>query len=222
MDSVRKSVSGRQPARVEHLTLPKALKEHIDKRVAEGEFLSLDDYIRALVRADCDYRLRREDLLRDIDAGLADAEAWRVYDGDLTCSPRVMLTVSSGRGRLPGCGPCPARLKRVHASTCRRHQKHPYGMAGTRKTSPSSKAIASISKNGVKEENGVLATLFRPSLANAVILYPLLVAVFKRRSASTVSSMSIGNLAISSPTASLKMEVPLIWTIDLLDLFSTA
>lgn len=46
-----------------HVTLPKALKGHIDQCVAEGEFLSPDDYIRALVRADRAHRLRREDLL---------------------------------------------------------------------------------------------------------------------------------------------------------------
>lgn len=65
-----------------HVTLPKALKEHIEKRVAEGEFTSPSDYVRALVRAERDHRQRREALLRDIDAGLEDVEAGRVYEGE--------------------------------------------------------------------------------------------------------------------------------------------
>ena len=54
-----------------HVTLPQALKDHIEKRVAEGEFTSPSDYVRAA-------RARRAGLpgearppsLRDIDAGL--------------------------------------------------------------------------------------------------------------------------------------------------------
>ena len=65
-----------------HVTLPKALKEHIEKRVAEGEFTSPSDYVRSLVRAERTYREKRAALLRDIDAGLADIEAGRVYDGE--------------------------------------------------------------------------------------------------------------------------------------------
>jgi putative addiction module CopG family antidote len=65
-----------------HVTLPKALKEHIEKRVAEGEFTSPSDYVRALVRAERDHQLKREALLRDIDAGLADNDAGRVYGGE--------------------------------------------------------------------------------------------------------------------------------------------
>jgi putative addiction module CopG family antidote len=65
-----------------HVTLPKALREHMDKRVAEGEFTSPSDYVRSLVRADRAYREKRAVLLRDIDAGLEDIEAGRVYDGE--------------------------------------------------------------------------------------------------------------------------------------------
>ena len=65
-----------------HVTLPKALKEHIEKRVAEGEFTSPSDYVRSLVRAERAYREKRAVLLRDIDAGLEDIEAGRVYDGE--------------------------------------------------------------------------------------------------------------------------------------------
>jgi antitoxin ParD1/3/4 len=65
-----------------HVTLPKALKEHIEKRVAEGEFTSPSDYVRSLVRAERAYQEKRAALLRDIDAGLADIEAGRVYDGE--------------------------------------------------------------------------------------------------------------------------------------------
>ena len=65
-----------------HVTLPKALKEHIEKRVSEGEFTSPSDYVRALVRAEKDHRQKREVLLRDIDAGIEDIDAGRVYDGE--------------------------------------------------------------------------------------------------------------------------------------------
>lgn len=65
-----------------HVTLPKALKEHIEKRVAEGEFASPSDYVRALVRAERDHQLKREALLRDIDEGVEDIAAGRVYGGE--------------------------------------------------------------------------------------------------------------------------------------------
>jgi putative addiction module CopG family antidote len=65
-----------------HVTLPKALKEHIEKRVAEGEFTSPSDYVRALVRAERDHQLKREALLRDIDEGIEDIAAGRVYGGE--------------------------------------------------------------------------------------------------------------------------------------------
>lgn len=65
-----------------NVTLPKALKVHIEKRIAEGEFTNAGDYLRALVRADRSQSEVRDALLRDIDAGLADVEAGRVYDGD--------------------------------------------------------------------------------------------------------------------------------------------
>ena len=65
-----------------HVTLPQALKDHIEKRVAEGEFTSPSDYVRALVRAERAYQEKRAALLRDIDAGLADLDAGRVHDGE--------------------------------------------------------------------------------------------------------------------------------------------
>ena len=65
-----------------HVTLPKALREHMDKRVAEGEFTSPSDYVRSLVRADRAYQEKRAALLRDIDTGLEDIEAGRVHDGE--------------------------------------------------------------------------------------------------------------------------------------------
>jgi putative addiction module CopG family antidote len=65
-----------------HVTLPKALKEHIEKRVADGDFTSPSDYVRALVRAEQAYQEKRIALLRDIDAGIEDVDAGRVYDGE--------------------------------------------------------------------------------------------------------------------------------------------
>jgi putative addiction module CopG family antidote len=65
-----------------HVTLPKSLKEHIEKRVADGDFTSPSDYVRALVRAERAYQEKRAALLRDIDAGLEDIQAGRVYSGE--------------------------------------------------------------------------------------------------------------------------------------------
>jgi putative addiction module CopG family antidote len=65
-----------------HVTLPKALKEHIEQRVRDGDFTSPSDYVRALVRADQAYQQKRAALLRDIDAGLADIEAGRISEGE--------------------------------------------------------------------------------------------------------------------------------------------
>ena len=79
-----------------HVTLPKALKEHIEKRVAEGEFTGPSDYVRALVRAERDHREKREALLRGIDAGLEDVEAGRVYEGE-----EVFAELLSGKEPQP-------------------------------------------------------------------------------------------------------------------------
>jgi putative addiction module CopG family antidote len=65
-----------------HITLPKALREHIEKRVADGDFTSPSDYVRALIRAERADQEKRAALLRDIDEGLTDLEAGRVYDGE--------------------------------------------------------------------------------------------------------------------------------------------
>lgn len=65
-----------------NVALPKALKEHIERRIAGGEFTNAGDYLRALVRADRSRSDVRDALLRDIAAGLADVEAGRVYDGE--------------------------------------------------------------------------------------------------------------------------------------------
>jgi putative addiction module CopG family antidote len=65
-----------------HITLPKTLKEHIEMRVAEGEYTSPSDYVRSLVRAERAYQEKRSALLSDIDAGLSDLQAGRVTDGE--------------------------------------------------------------------------------------------------------------------------------------------
>jgi putative addiction module CopG family antidote len=65
---------------------------HIEKRIAEGEFTNAGDYLRALIRADRSYQQRRQALLRDIDAGLADLEAGRVYDGEEVFSNLLVRT----------------------------------------------------------------------------------------------------------------------------------
>jgi putative addiction module CopG family antidote len=65
-----------------HVTLPKTLREHIEKRVKDGDYTSPSDYVRALVRAERGYQEKREALLKDVDAGLADIEAGRVSEGE--------------------------------------------------------------------------------------------------------------------------------------------
>jgi antitoxin ParD1/3/4 len=65
-----------------HVTLPEALRKHIEKRVADGDFTSPSDYVRALVRAERAYQEKRAALLRDVDAGLADLETGRIYEAE--------------------------------------------------------------------------------------------------------------------------------------------
>src|SRR4051812_50171967 len=93
-----------------HVTLPKALKEHIEKRVRDGDFTSPSDYVRALVRADQAYQQKRAALLRDIDAGLADIEAGRVSQGGGGFSqlPRGEGPQAQGIGQLTLHPPPPA------------------------------------------------------------------------------------------------------------------
>ena len=65
-----------------HVTLPKALRKHIEKRIADGDFTSPSDYVRTLVRVEQAYQEKHAVLLRDIDAGLEDIDAGRVYSGE--------------------------------------------------------------------------------------------------------------------------------------------
>jgi antitoxin ParD1/3/4 len=99
-----------------HVTLPQALKDHIEKRVAEGEFTSPSDYVRALVRAERAYQEKRAALLGDIDAGLADLEAGRVYDGEAVFAE--LLGEEEPQHRIwPGSPSprAPERLRQIHA-----------------------------------------------------------------------------------------------------------
>jgi putative addiction module CopG family antidote len=64
------------------ITLPEALRKHIEKRVTEGDFADPSDYVRALVRAERAYQEKRASLLREVDVGLADLEAGRVDEGE--------------------------------------------------------------------------------------------------------------------------------------------
>jgi Arc/MetJ-type ribon-helix-helix transcriptional regulator len=59
-----------------------ALKDHIEKRVRDGDFASRSDYARSLVRAERANREKRAELLRNIDLCLVDIEAGRIHDGE--------------------------------------------------------------------------------------------------------------------------------------------
>lgn len=64
------------------ITLPEELREHVNRRVAEGGFGGPGAYVQALIRAERAYQEKRADLLRALDAGLADLEAERLFDGE--------------------------------------------------------------------------------------------------------------------------------------------
>ena len=65
-----------------HISLPEALKEYVVRRVEEGAYSNPSEFVRELIRADRERREQRKTLIRDLEAGLDQAERGEVVDVD--------------------------------------------------------------------------------------------------------------------------------------------
>ena len=57
-----------------HISIPEALQDYVDARVAEGGYANVDDYVRALIREDRDRQAKarlEEKLLEGLASGPA-------------------------------------------------------------------------------------------------------------------------------------------------------
>ncbi len=72
-----------------NISVSEPMREWAQSRVDSGEYASVDDYVRDLIRCDQDMTTVRERRLSALDAsiqrGLADADADRVHDLDEVC-----------------------------------------------------------------------------------------------------------------------------------------
>ena len=65
-----------------NISLPEALKEHVQKRVAEGAYSNASDFVRALIRLDKEQQERLVALRRDIGVGIDQLERGEGLDGE--------------------------------------------------------------------------------------------------------------------------------------------
>ena len=65
-----------------NISLPEALKEHVQKRVAEGAFSNASDFVRALIRLDKEQQEKLAALRRDIAAGIDQLDHGKGLDGE--------------------------------------------------------------------------------------------------------------------------------------------
>jgi antitoxin ParD1/3/4 len=65
-----------------NISLPEALKEHVQKRVAEGAFSNASDFVRALIRLDKEQQERFAALRRDITVGTEQLDRGEGLDGE--------------------------------------------------------------------------------------------------------------------------------------------
>ena len=65
-----------------HISLPEALKEYVVRRVEEGAYSNPSEFVRELIRADRERCEQRKALIRDLEAGLDQAERGEVVDAD--------------------------------------------------------------------------------------------------------------------------------------------
>jgi len=65
-----------------NISLPEALKEHVQKRVAEGTFSNASDFLRALIRLDKEQQDKLAALRRDIAIGIAQLDRGEGLDGE--------------------------------------------------------------------------------------------------------------------------------------------
>jgi antitoxin ParD1/3/4 len=64
------------------VSLPEALKEHVQRRVAEGAFSDASDFVRALIRLDQERQKRLAGLRHDIALGVGQLDRGEGLDGE--------------------------------------------------------------------------------------------------------------------------------------------
>jgi antitoxin ParD1/3/4 len=64
------------------VSLPEALKEHVQRRVAEGAFSNASDFVRALIRLDKEQQEKLAALRRDVVVGLGQLDRGEGLDGE--------------------------------------------------------------------------------------------------------------------------------------------
>ena len=70
------------PTTTLNISLPEALKEHVQKRVAECAFSNASDFVRALIRLDKEQQDQLAALRRDIAVGIAQLDRGEGLDGE--------------------------------------------------------------------------------------------------------------------------------------------
>lgn len=65
-----------------NISLPEALKEHVQKRVAEGAFSNASDFVRALIRLDKEQQEKLAALRRDVAVGVEQLDRSEGLDGE--------------------------------------------------------------------------------------------------------------------------------------------
>ena len=65
-----------------NISLPEALKEHVQKRVAEGAFSNASDFVRALIRLDKEQQEKRAALRHAIAVGIDQLDRGEGLEGE--------------------------------------------------------------------------------------------------------------------------------------------
>jgi antitoxin ParD1/3/4 len=65
-----------------NISLPEALKEHVQKRVADGAFSNASDFVRALIRLDKEQQEKLAAVRRDIAVGIDQLDRGEGLDGE--------------------------------------------------------------------------------------------------------------------------------------------
>jgi antitoxin ParD1/3/4 len=65
-----------------NISLPEALKEHVQKRVAEGDFSNASDFVRALIRLDKEQQDKLAALRSAVAIGIEQLDRGEGQDGE--------------------------------------------------------------------------------------------------------------------------------------------
>ena len=65
-----------------NISLPEALKEHVQRRVAEGAFSNASDFVRALIRLDKEQQENLAELRSDIAVGINQLDRGEGLEGE--------------------------------------------------------------------------------------------------------------------------------------------